>query len=373
MANAGTQNVGRESVNKNPLSSDIEEGTQPGVSAEEMKKFVPQGAAFLHVDHAIAVRDFHFILLPKMTMLAFGAAVEPLRIANQLTGKCLYRWHLVSEDGLPVTGSNAVSINVDSDTCNPNRNDAVFVCSGLEGYVSTTPKTLDMLRQHKSRGGLIGGICTGAYALASAGLLKGRKFTLHWENQPAFQERFPELEIARQIYVNDAGIMTCGGGAAAIDMMLELIEDDYGPDLARGVMDMCVHSVKRQKSIGQRSSISKSIGSRNRRLMRIIRLMHDNIEEPLSLDELAAIEGISRRQIERLFGLHLNEKPSQHYKNIRLDRARSFMCETDMSVTEVAAACGFTSGTVLSRLYKSRFGESPSKTSSKQSEKTVGL
>lgn len=366
MRSAGTRNVGEVSMNKNPLFGENRGDVQPGVSAEEMKKFVPQGAAFLHVDRTITVRDFHFILLPKMTMLAFGAAVEPLRIANQLTGKCLYRWHLISEDGLPVTCSNGVSISVDGDACNPNRNDAVFVCSGLEGYVSANPKTLDILRQHKSRGGLVGGVCTGAYALASAGLLKGRKFTLHWENQPAFQERYPDLEITRQIYVNDAGIMTCGGGAAAIDMMLDIIENDYGPDLARGIMDMCVHSVKRQQSISQRSSISKSIGSRNHRLMRIIKLMHDNIEEPLTLDELAEIEGISRRQIERLFGLHLNEKPSQHYKNIRLDRARSFMCETDMSVTEVAAACGFSSATVLSRLYKSRFGESPSKTSGKQ-------
>lgn len=350
-----------DQMNKASLTN---EGTSShAVTDAEMEKFVPKGAAFFHIEDATTVRDFYFILLPKMTMLAFSAAVEPLRIANQLTGRCLYRWYLISEDGLPVVCSNGVSIGVDDGFCTPNRHDAVFVCSGLEGYATNTPKTLGLLRSHKSRGGLVGGVCTGAYALANAGLLKGRKFTLHWENQPAFQERFPELQISKQIFECDSGITTCGGGAAAIDMMLNIIEDDYGPGLSRSVMDMCVQSVKRQGDVGQRSSISKSIESRNSRLMRLISLMHENIEEPLTLDELAEEENISRRQVERLFNLHLNEKPSQYYKNIRLDRARSYISETDMSVTEIAAACGFSAGTVLSRLYKVRFGEAPSKTS----------
>lgn len=331
----------------------------------KVDRFVPSGAASFDLMQSNITRDYYFILLPKMTMLAFSAAVEPLRIANQLTGQCLYRWHLLSEDGAPIICSNGVSIAVDRplhQDQNPiSRHDTIIVCSGLDGYLAASPKTLDILRRHHRQGGQLGGICTGAYTLARAGLLANRRITLHWENQPAFEEHFPHLDVSAQIFEIDRGIITCGGGAASTDMMLATIEADHGPRLTRMVMDMCVHGGQRRAGTRQKSSIATAIDSRNRRLIRLVRHMHENIEDPLSLVDLALLEGISKRQMERLFKRYLNVCPSQYYKNIRIDFGHSLIVETDMTVTEISIASGFSTSSVFSRYYKKRFGNNPSR------------
>jgi len=234
------------------------------------------------------------------------------------------------------------------------------VCSGHDGYSAAGSKTLGMLRLHHRRGGQVGGICTGAYTLARAGLLEDKKFTLHWGNQPAFEERFSRLEVSAQIYEKDAGIITCGGGTAVTDMMLAIIEEDYGRKLTHLVMDMCVHGKKRNADTRQKASIATTINSRNGRLIRIVHRMQENIAEPLSFDELTCLEGISKRQMERLFKRYLGVGPSQHYISIRLDYGRSLVFETDMSVMEISVACGFSSSSHFSKSYKKRFGVCPS-------------
>lgn len=323
-------------------------------------RFVPAGAAFYDLGDITDTIDYYFILLPKMTMLAFSSAVEPLRLANQLTGQCLYRWFLLSEDGKPVLCSNSISIAVDSALLPVHRQDTVIVCSGLDGYQAATPKTLEMLRLHHRKGGQVGGICTGAYSLARAGLLAGKNFTLHWDNQPAFIERFPKLVVSAHIFEKDGNIVTCGGGAAGTDMMLSAIETHHGHGLAQLVTDMCVHGTKRQTNVGQQSSIATAINTRNQRLIKLVRQMHDNIEEPLSLDELTSIANISKRQIERLFQRYLGVSPAQYYRNIRLDHGRNLIAETDMSITEITFACGFNSQAHFSKSYRKRFGNNPS-------------
>ena len=337
--------------------------TQPDIlsaTIADPARFVPAGAAFFELGHAPETRDYYFILLPRMTMLAFSSAVEPLRIANQLTGQCLYRWFLLSEDGQPVQCSNSVTIAADSALVNVHRHDAVMVCSGLDGFSAAQPKTLDLLRRHHRSGGLVGGICTGAYTLARAGLLTDRKFTLHWDNQPAFSEHFPDLPVSAHLFESDRKIITCGGGAAGTDMMLAAIEQDHGPGLTHRIADMCVHGVKRQADVDQQSSIAAAIKSRNPRLVRLVRQMHDHIEDPLSLVEMTEREGISKRQMERLFQRYLATSPSHYYKNIRVDHGRNLIVETNLSITEIAFACGFSNQLLFSRAYKSRFGENPS-------------
>lgn len=109
----------------------------------------------------------------------------------------------------------------------------------------------------------------------------------------------------------------------------------------------------------QRSSIAKAISTRNPRILAVLRAMYDHIEDPLTLDELAASAGISRRQIERQFRQVLKETPSQTYRNIRLERARTLLTETNLSITEIAMASGFNSSGVFSRRYKERYHETP--------------
>ena len=322
---------------------------------------VPRGAAFFDLPDAGTAREFAFLLLPQFTLLAFSAALEPLRIANQLAQRPLYRWTACSEDGGAVTSSCGISVAVDKALDSFPANAYSFVCAGTVHEFHASPKTLGALRRHALHGGRVGGICTGAITLARAGILSGKTATLHWENQPAFREEFPNLEISSAIYEIDGNVLTCGGGVASTDLMLTLVEEDFGPQFALAVADMCVYGGRRAQTAHQRSSLSVLLGSRNSKLVEIGRLMHENIEEPLSLEQLCAHVGVSRRQVERLFDKYLGTSPLQYYRGLRLDHARALLRETDLSITEVGLASGFASESAFLKGFRTRFGVSPSK------------
>lgn len=323
-------------------------------------RFVQKGAAAsLAVPFSGPPQTFYFLLLPKATMLAVASAIEPLRIANQVAGHALYRWYIMTETGQPVTCSNGVTVTPDL-ALQPLPSDAVgFVCAGVEPQHSASDATLNWLRREDRFGRRLGGICTGSFALAQAGLLRDHRFTLHWENQPGFIEAFPDLHPSPNIFEISGRYMTCGGGNAATDMMLTLIENRHGKNLAIIVADMCLHTRAGRETAPQKSNYAVAIGSRNPRLLGALQLMQDAIEEPLSITDLCDRLGISRRQLERLFQRYLNQSPKHVYYEMRLNHAYALMSETSMTVTEIALASGFTSATHFSRQFKARFGASP--------------
>ncbi|MCG7574382.1 GlxA family transcriptional regulator [Phaeobacter sp. CNT1-3] len=303
--------------------------------------------------------DFYFLLLPKATMLAVAAAIEPLRIANQLTKQQLYRWYTMSEDGSTITCSNGMMITPDMALDPLPLNSYGFVCSGVEPQTQIGDATLNWLRREDRFGRRLGSICSGAFALARAGLLKDRRFTLHWENQLGLMEEFPDLEPTSALYEVDGRIMTCGGGNSSLDMMLTLIEQRHGADLAIMVADMCIHLRSGAQTAPQRSASSAAIGCRNRNLLAAIQIMEQEIEEPLSMEEIADRLGVSRRQVERLFKRYLNQSPISYYNDLRLSRAYGMLNETDLTVTEIAAATGFRSSSHMARVFREKYGSSP--------------
>ena len=320
---------------------------------------VPAGAFSYPVKHPQDTKWFGFLLLPQFTLLAFSAALDPLRIANQLAQKPLYGWLALSEDGQAVSSSSGIDIDVHAGLQDLSADTYLFVCSGNNGIQAASGDVLGGIRSHARFGGKLGGICTGAATLARAGFLTDKTFTLHWENQPGFVEAFPDLEPTPQRFERDGTLLTCGGGVAATEMMISIIAQDYGEEFAIAVSDMCLNGPDVATRSEQRSSIAKAINSRNPRVLAVLRAMYDNIETPLSLDELSASAGLSRRQIERQFRLLLNEAPAQTYRNIRLERARTLLTETNLGVTEIAMAAGFNSSNVFSRRYKERYGDTP--------------
>ena len=163
-------------------------------------RFVPRGAASLVVNYTGPPKDFYFLLLPRVTMLAFSSAVEPLRVANQVSGRELYRWYVLSEDGAPVRCSNGIAIAPDTALQDVPKEALAFVCAGTEPIESLSSKAVQWISRQRRVGCTVGGICTGAFVLAQAELLKGQKFTLHWENQPAFREHFFGLEPEQTLY-----------------------------------------------------------------------------------------------------------------------------------------------------------------------------
>lgn len=324
---------------------------------------VPNGAAYFRVEAcAQGTTRFVFLLCPSFTLLAMASAMEPLRIANQLSQQALYDWCTQSVAGQPVRSSCGLTVQVDEPIRSQrSRDDILLVCAGNVPAAAAAAPVVEAIRQHQRHGGRVGGICTGPIALAKAGLLSRRRFTLHWENQPAFREAFPELEPSANKYEIDGHILTCSGGTAAADMMIDIIARDHGEAFAAMVSDMCLRRVSLGKDPQQRSSLAAVAQVRNPGLSAIVELMRRHREEPLSMQELAQRVGYSRRHIERLFDSCLGETPARFYTNLRLDYARNLLVSTEMSLNEVAAACGFETRSYFSKCFRKRFGTAPSR------------
>ncbi|WP_341864216.1 GlxA family transcriptional regulator [Gymnodinialimonas sp. 57CJ19] len=320
---------------------------------------IPDGAFTSTIKEPRPTKWFGFLLLPEFTLLAFSSALDPLRIANQLAQHPLYGWHVVSEDGMPASSSSGLPVGVHGKLEEISDDLPLFICSGNNWSDAASTKTLGTVRRRARFGAVHGGICTGAATLARAGLLKGKQFTLHWENQPGFIEQFPDLAPTGSRFEEDGDLLTCGGGAAAAEMMLVQIARDYGRDFAVVVADMCLNDPDLSGSRPQRSSIATAVATRNPKLVGVVQQMYHSIEEPLLMEELAEQAGLSRRQLERHFRKYLGETPAKTYMNIRLERARSLLVETDHSINEVAAATGFSSAQIFSRQFRDRYGQTP--------------
>jgi transcriptional regulator GlxA family with amidase domain len=308
---------------------------------------------------AEAPRRFVFLLLPDFSMIAFAAAIEPLRLANRLSGRGLFAWSIACEGAAPVACSNGARVEADRGFDEVDRDATLLVCGGVGVQRAASRAALTWLRRQARRGVGLGALCTGAHVLAKAGLLEGRRCTIHWENRAAFAEEFPELEVTSRLYEIDGDRMTCAGGAAAADMMLAVIAAAHGPDLARAVADQMIMAPVRSGADEQRLSAPARIGTRHPKLVAIIRRMEDNLEDPVSPPDLAADAGMSTRQLERLFRRYLNRSPKRHYMELRLEKARTLLLQTDMSVIDVALACGFASPSHFSKCYRAQFGRTP--------------
>ncbi len=303
--------------------------------------------------------EFVFLLCDMFSMMPFAAALEPLRQANRMTRSRLYSWRLVSETGAPVTASNGIAINVDGGLEDVPREASIAVCTGFGLERAASKPVLTWLRKQTRRGVGIGALCTGTYVLARAGLLDGKRCTIHWENHASFIEEFPEVELSNLLYCIDEGIFSCAGGIAATDMMLHMIADEHGPDLGSLIADTMVHTPLRSDTDEQRLSVPARIGVRHPKLVAIIQKMERSTEEPISPSQLARSVNMSTRQLERLFRRYLNRSPKRYYMELRLEKARNLLLQTDMSVINVALACGFTSPSHFSKCYRAHFNRTP--------------
>jgi len=262
-------------------------------------------------------------------------------------------------DGAPVVCSNGVPIMVDGAFGGTQPEGIVLVCSGVEPEDQATGPLGDWLRALWRRGRTVGGLCTGAYALARAGILKDSRFTLHWENLAGFTETYPDLHALRQVFCIDERIVTCAGGVAAADLMLKIIDDRFGTVLSQEVMNMCLLTGRRSEGDAQITSLAARLGTRHEKLIEAVAFLEARIEEPFDLDTCAAQLRLSRRQIERLFNRYLGVTPVRYMNDLRLQRGRALLAETDMNVTDVAVACGYASTSHFSKSFRVKYGISP--------------
>jgi AraC family transcriptional regulator, glycine betaine-responsive activator len=300
-----------------------------------------------------------FFLVPSFSMMALSAATEPLRAANRITGRPLYSWHLLSADGEAVASSSGFTLLPDLAITSTEELDQLFVVASLGVSDYRNAHVFEWLRRFAAKGKPLGAISLGAMLLARAGLLNGYKCTIHWESQRDFAEEFPSLEVSPDIYCIDRNRSTCGGGTAAMDLMLDLIVREHGQRLATEVADQFLHTRIRTSQESQKTAIQWRYGVEDRRIVKAIALMEQNIENPISMRAIASLVGISHRQFERLWLKHFEESPARFYQELRVKAAQKLVRESTYSLFDIAVRCGFSSASHFGRCYRQFFNCTP--------------
>lgn len=314
-------------------------------------------------DRSETIFEMTLLLLDGFNCMALNAFIDPFRAANYLRGENLYGWDYVSLSGEAVAASNGMLVSVSSSlsTSRPGT-DLVVVNASWQVERFKEASLLNWLRSCATRGAALCGIDNGAFLLASAGLMKGRKAAVHYEHIAAFRELYSDTEMGEDLFVIDGGRLSCCGGLAATDLALEMIRLQHGIELANASARYIFHERLRDGSEGQLPAQNEPVGySAPKSLRDAIILMERNLENPLGIPEVADQVGVSQRQLDRLFKHHTGETPHRYYLDVRLDRARGLITQTELPILNIAVACGFGSNAQFSRMYRRRFAISPSR------------
>lgn len=302
------------------------------------------------------------LLLPAFNSLASQAFIDPFRAANYLRGDNLYEWVFLSPDGGHVRASNGLLVAETS-----KYTDCKEPLDFLVVNASWTPEKFEQrslkqwVRQLARQNTALVGIDTGAFILAFCGVLNGYEATVHYEHQDSFSELFPLVKLKQSLFTIDQRRLSCCGGVAAVDLALEIISRQQGIDLSNAIAQYIFQDRLRHGEENQHSRYHEPVGyGIPEQLREAIVLMERNLEETLNIDEIAVYSRLSQRQLERMFRKHTGVTPVRYYINLRLNRARSLLTQTEMSVMEIAGASGFRNVEQFSRAYKALFKLAPS-------------
>lgn len=305
------------------------------------------------------IRRIGFLLVTNFSLIAFSSAFDALRMANRMREQKIYEWQVLTYDGQPISSSSGLTITPDRDITSATDLDILFVCAGDKVHLTADKPLLTWLRKLAQKKVTLGAMCTGSYLLARAGLLDGYRCTIHWENMASMREEFPNAIVSQELFEIDRERYTCSGGTAPLDMMLNIISRHHGAQLAVAISEEFICERIRGRHDRQRVPLRLHLGTSQPKLMEAVALMEANLEEPMSLDELAQHVRLSRRQLERLFQKHLSCVPTRYYLDLRLAKARQLLLQTSMSIVDVAFASGFVSAPHFSKCYRDFYGIPP--------------
>ncbi len=310
-------------------------------------------------------RQIGFLVLPRFSLAALGSALGIIDAVNDVAGDATLNVRLLADTatgGPPkqeISSASQIAVLTNATADDASRLDWLFVVGdaplpevGHEGVIAR-------LSAAHAAGVALGGIGTGAWMLARAGLLDGYRATIHWPYTSMLAERFPKVVVSSHVFEIDRDRATAAGGQAAQDLLLALVASHLGADVAAEVMDQLGIERARAADERQRVPLSARIGGGQPKLTEAVTLMEANFEEPLPTEEIARLVGVSRRQLERLFKQHLDSLPSRYYLELRLNRARQLLRETSQSILQIGLACGFSSGPHFSSAYRAHFQLTP--------------
>lgn len=292
------------------------------------------------------------VLFDRFSNHGFANALEPLRAANTFLGRTAYDWRILSLDGGPVRTSAGVTILPDGRFDGSASGDALILLPSYGYRDYATPTLARTLRAASRRFGALIGLDAGAWLLASAGLLDGRRATIHFDEFDAFSERFPEVLAERSRWVDDGDRLTASGAVTAFEMMMALIARTHGTALTLRIASLFSASDPSAPGpLAPRGS--------DRRVARAVSLMEHNIEKTMTLPMLAAKVGCSQRDLEARFARAFGATPRQVYTHIRLTAAHRLVTETPLSIAEIAGRTGYDDASAFTRAFRRQFGEAP--------------
>ena len=300
------------------------------------------------------------LLFPGFALMSYASLVEPLRAANLLSGKRLFKVVDISAEGSTVRSSSGALI-----PAVPFRNagadyDLALAVAGGDPLRFNESKALSWLRTLDRKGVSLGGVSGGPVILARAGLMTGRRMTVHWEHAPVISELHPNLHLERTLFVVDRDRITCAGGTAPMDLIHSLVASMHGSRLAGLVTDWFMHTEVRNSRGLQRAGIGERYGTVNRAVNDALELMETHIADPLTLSQIAELAGISPRQMNRLFRREIGEPAMSHYMTLRLEVALGMLRKSALPISEIADATGFADHAHFANAFRKWRGTSPS-------------
>jgi len=305
------------------------------------------------------IQHVDILVLPEINLILAASVIEPLRAANRIAGRDLYRWTLYSPDGRSIDTKSGIPVPVSGPFRPTRESDPLFVLASYNWKRHATRDLKFHLSQTARHRSLIAGIEAGSFVLAETSLLDGFSATTHWEDFEEFAGAYPQVTMVRERFVIDGKRITTGGSLPTLDLMLELIRRAHGYSLALEVSRLFIYEQQRTRGdLLQMPSVG-SLRIVDPRVQAAVRIMEETVEAPLSLEKVARRCGVSARRLQDLFKTILGVVPHEHYLALRLNAARRKVIETRASFVEIAAETGFNSASAFSRCYRSSFAESP--------------
>ena len=304
--------------------------------------------------------DITLLVLPEAPLMSLAATLDPMRAANRITGRPIYRWEVVSLDGAAPATSCGLPVPVDGRFDPTRRRDVLIVLAAFNVIEHSTSQLLRAVRAGARNAAMTGGIEAGAWVLGLAGLLDGRAATTHWEDLEEFAARFPLADIRPDRWVIDGPVFTAGGAMPALDLMLALIRARQGFSTALDVASLYVYDETHPAADAQPLVSLGRLRDWEPRVASAIRLMEAHIDQPLPVSAVARRIGISSRTLETLFRRTVGTSPGAYCLSLRIKAARRLVLDTRLAMADIAERTGFSSIASLSRAFRRQYGVAPS-------------
>lgn len=303
-----------------------------------------------------------FLVFPGFPMACLTSAIEPLRAANEIAETTAFKWSVLSADGCPVTASANVVFHANNALNDADDLDFLFLLSCPQGKFDNPRAGHGRLRHLVRHGMNIGAVSGGIFPLAASGLLADRMCSVHWCYKAAFQSEFPDIAAKDDVIVIDRGRFTASGSVAMFDMMLGLIENTLDGAVMTEVACWFQHPLVRAEGVRQSVPAFKTdrlAKDLPEPVTRAISVFSQNLEDPLTIGDVADQVDTYPRRLERLFKQALGQSPLQYYRTLRMSAARQMVIYSDESLTRIAQAVGYAGSSTLAKHYRAEFGVSP--------------